>query len=608
MTKNPSVAVPAVEPRPLEGNRTDRSDGDTSPKQTRYSKWSGWLAPLTITTVGGLVYLNSFEGAFLFDDRVLIVDNTYIRHLWPPWASMFGRSQIDRPLIGLSNAINYAISGLNVWSYHALNLMIHVLAALALFGIVRRTLLKQPEEHLATNSTALALTIALVWMVHPLQTAAVTYVAQRCESMMGMLYLATLYFAIRGLDSKRNRRWFTAAIVVCLAGMLCKQVMVTAPLVVLLYDLLFVSGSLRVIRSQRKWFYIGLAATWIPLAATVALSPANTSAGFGTKDMTPLRYLLSEFHVIVHYLRLSFWPDSLCLDYVWPPARRIGEILPYGIVVGASAVIGLWSFVRRARLSFTAIWFFLVLSVTSSIMPFSDLAFDHRMYLPLAGIVTLVVLASYSFGRRLAVAARGRQAGLGRSIALAVSALVVGLLGFATIRRNVDYKSGLVMWSDVVSKRPNNPRAENNLGMALLRAGKIKLAEACFTRASELGPALADPHLNLGLTLLQAGDLDGAMSHLLFAVNAAPRSSTAQYSLGLCFAARGDASQAESQFRQALQIDPNNASAHFHLGLLLEGQGKTSNAVSEFRIALRLNPDLPDLLEYLRDHPLKLAS
>ncbi|HKV38846.1 MAG TPA: tetratricopeptide repeat protein [Blastocatellia bacterium] len=559
-------------------------------------------AQLAIVITAALVYANSFEGKLVFDDRPLIEDNSYIRHLWPPWSSMLGPTQIDRPLNGLSLAINYAISGLHLWSYHALNLMIHSLAALALFGVVRRTLLRQRPQHLVTNSTALAFVVALIWMVHPLQTASVTYVIQRCESMMGLFYLATLYFAIRGFDSEpRSRTWNILAVVTCTAGMLSKQVMVTAPVMILLYDWLFVAKSFAEIKARRKWLYAGLAATWLPLAVTVAASPANTTAGFAVREITPLRYFVSEFRVIVHYIRLSLWPDALCLDYKWPEARRFLEIVPYGVLLAALAGAALFFYLRRNPLSFTGIWFFLILSVTSSFMPFSDLAFEHRMYLPLAGIVTLLVVGSYMCAVKVRERFGQPSGKLGRDLALALATVIIGSLAAATVARNVLYKSGIVMWTDVATKRPGSDRAQNNLGLFLDDAHRTSEAKEHFLKAAELAPGSSESQDNLGRALSEEGDVDGAMSHFLRALDLNPSSIKSHCNLGAMLDHQGKITEAEAQFRRALEIDPSFAPAHFRLGLVLEKEGNHQAATREFDTALQLNPDLPELLDYLKD-------
>jgi len=184
----------------------------------------------------------------------------------PRWSGITGRQ-----LINLSLAVNYAVGGTRVWGYHALNLAVHILAGLTLFGIVRRTLL-QPRlrGRFGAAANGLALTTAVLWTVHPLQTESVTYIIQRCESMMGLFYLLTLYCFIRGAASQRPRLWYGLCVTACALGMACKEVMVSAPLMVLLYDRTFVSGSFRVAWRRHGRLLGALAGTWVLLGYLVA--------------------------------------------------------------------------------------------------------------------------------------------------------------------------------------------------------------------------------------------------------------------------------------------------------------------------------------------------
>jgi protein O-mannosyl-transferase len=223
----------------------------------------GLACVAAIVALGALAYANSFAGVFLLDDYSHIVTDPSIRTLRP----LAEHLQDSRPLVHFTLAVNYAISGLDVWSYHALNLAIHVLAGLTLFGLVRRTLLL-PDLAPAFGSPALfALAVAAIWIVHPIQTQAVTYLIQRGESMMGLFYLLTLYGALRGATSDRPLGGYAATIASCAAGMLSKETMVTAPLAVFLLDAVFLARSWKEPLHRRWALYLGLAATWsIPVA------------------------------------------------------------------------------------------------------------------------------------------------------------------------------------------------------------------------------------------------------------------------------------------------------------------------------------------------------
>jgi hypothetical protein len=190
-----------------------------------------WL-PVLVIVAGLAVYANSFAGVFVFDDSVHILQNERIRDLSALPKVLSGR----RPVVDFTLAVNYALDELTVRGYHAVNLAIHIAAALILFGTVRRTLQRKMFlDRFSRSSSWLALVSALIWVVHPLQTQSVTYMIQRAESLMGLFYLLTLYCVIRGVESSRSTAWFTLAVCACAAGMGSKAVMVTAPVLVLLY-------------------------------------------------------------------------------------------------------------------------------------------------------------------------------------------------------------------------------------------------------------------------------------------------------------------------------------------------------------------------------------
>ena len=195
----------------------------------------GVVAPTVLTALAAAAWANSLSAPFIFDDRPAILGNPHIRQLWPlsralsaPPRSILG----GRPVPGLTLAINYALGELDVRGYHAFNLALHVLSALILLGIVRRTLAR--SARLVSAARPLALVTAAIWLVHPLQTDAVTYVTQRTELLMGLFYLLTLYAAIRASEGSRSWPWQTASVVSCALGMASKEVMITAPLMVML--------------------------------------------------------------------------------------------------------------------------------------------------------------------------------------------------------------------------------------------------------------------------------------------------------------------------------------------------------------------------------------
>jgi Flp pilus assembly protein TadD len=545
-----------------------------------------WWPAALIVGAGLAAYSNSFGGAFLFDDRWAIVDNAALRRPLDSWQALLFTT---RPVVMASLAANYALGGLDVWGYHAVNLAIHVLAALTLYGLVQRTLLlPQFRGRYGGAAGGLALAAALLWLVHPLQTESVTYIIQRGESLMGLCYLLTLYAVLRGATARRDSvRWYTLAVLACAVGMGTKEVMVTAPLVALLYDRVFLSPSWLVVIRRRGALYAALAATWLLLAGSLraALVPeaGGASAGFGVEGIPPSAYLHTQAGVLLHYLRLSLWPEPLCLDYYdWPLARTAEAVLVPGLLPGALLMAALIGWRRRPALGFLGLSFFLVLAPTSSVMPLADYLVEHRMYLSLAAEVMLAVLAGHALLRRVGQGAHALSAVL-------TAALVV-LFGLLTFGRNEDYHSELVMWADVVAKRPNNPRAHNNLGAALKEEGDVDGAIQQYRLALRLDPRYAEAYCNLGAALREKGRVEEAVQAYARALELKPRYAMAHNNLGVAYAKQGKLDLAVAAYDLALKCDPDLDLAHNNRGEALQRQGRLESATASYRRAVALAP------------------
>jgi hypothetical protein len=444
-----------------------------------------------------LVYTNSFSGPFIFDDFLSIPDNPTIRHLLTSFAPPGGGVTVTgRPVLNFSFALNQALSGNHVWSYHALNLVIHVLAGLTLFGIVRRTLAglasktPAPAFSSASDATLIGFSTALLWLVHPLQTESVTYIVQRAESLMSLFFLLTLYAFIRGADGKRRGAWFWLAFVSCLLGMATKEVMVSAPVIVLLYDRTFLSGTFNAAWRQRWKIHVALASTWI-LLAMVVLRSANRggSAGFGL-GVGFWDYFATQFQAMAHYLWLVVWPRPLIIDYGVQWATSAWTVVPYAIVISSLALATLVALVRRPALGFLGAVFFALLAPSSSVPVIRQTLAEHRMYLALAPVIVVLVLTMYArFDQR-------------SGWIVAVAALVLGAL---TVQRNTDYRSSATIWRDTVTKRPGNAAAHNNYGNILAQSGQPAEAIAQYDDAVRIDPHFADAYFNAGNALMKLG-------------------------------------------------------------------------------------------------------
>jgi Flp pilus assembly protein TadD len=577
------------------------------------------LVCIGLTLACTLTYANSLMVPFVFDDTAAIVENETICSLTnlkqvfsPPGA---GSTVQGRPIVNLSFALNYAWSGLDVWSWHVVNMAIHTLAGICLFGISRRALLSPviPAER-QQRATPLAFAIALLWTLHPLQTESVTYVVQRTESLAGLLLLATLYCSIRAApwpfrteddqtgshcgasvspacEQERPRQnkighlartsWSIAAVAACALGMASKEVMVAAPLLVVLYDWTF-SGEPFSLLVQRRWrLYASLSATWIILAVLVVNAAGRGgSAGFG-QGVSSWEYLRTQFGQIVHYLRLSFWPHPLVLDYGNRLAARPGEIIPAGLCV-LSLVAGTAAALVCPRFrpaGYLGAWFLCILAPSSSVVPvITQTGAEHRMYLPLAAVIAVVVVTADRMTR-----AKGKSVGP----ALLCCAAIV--LGGMTVRRNADYVSALSIWRDTVEKCPDNWRAICNLGDEYASLGDLEKAVELFDRSIELKPTEAMTYNNRGDVFLKQGDVDRARRDFDRALEINPRLPAAQANLGIACAVAGDFESALEAFTAAVRLAPSTAQFHWRRGAMLIRLGRHAEAIDELSETLRLD-------------------
>jgi Flp pilus assembly protein TadD len=529
-----------------------------------------------------LAYATSLSNPFLYDDQTAIVKNTTIRTLSPvsvPLSPPRDTPVAGRPLVNLSLAFNYAYGGLDVTSYHVTNLALHMLVALALFGVVRRTI----------KSDGLALAAALVWAVHPLTSEVVNYTVQRTESMMALCYLATLYCAIRASAHPGGVTWLVAAVVACAAGMASKESMVTAPLMVLVYDRVFLYPSLVAAWRERRALYIGLAATWGVLALLMLGQP-RTSVGFGA-GVGVWTYFLNQLSLIARYLFLTVWPRPLVVDYGLPRAIGITDVILPGLLVVALGVATLVALRRHKALGFLGVWFFVTLAPTSSVVPIAtEVGAERRMYLPL---MALAVLAVIGVSRLLA-----RRLGAESRVPAAVLAVVCVLLAAGTTVRTLEYRSVRTIAQTNVDRYPHG-RARLALASELVAANEHRAA------MQQLEEAVKDyPQARLGLAteLATTGRMADAVVQAQEFIRLLPDNAevpTARDLMGRAYALQGLYEPAVEQFTMLTHARPNDAGPYISLGDAQLRQRRVDEAIASYDSALKRKPGDPDILGQL---------
>jgi hypothetical protein len=587
------------------------------------------LIAIILILAGGMgAFANSFKGQFIFDDLLSLTQNPSTERLWrldkvlnPPVNMTVG----GRPVLNLSFAIDRAIFGLKPAGYHIGNLLIHLGAAFALFGIVRRT-------WKGADADWIAAAVALLWVVHPLQTESVTYLVQRAESLMGLFYLLTLYCFVRGdvrgseaprgaplprpeapigaplpgpeapvgaplpgpvaeaFKAFGSPRAVSAAmlrlsVIFCWLGMATKEAMVSAPLVVLLYDRTFVALSFAAAWRARRTYYVALFASWLLLAGLILSTHGRggtVGVGFGVGI---IQYWLTQFPALVRYLWLSLWPNPLVFDYGTEWVDHYAELVPCVAVVGILLALTLRGVRRGTAAGFLGVVFFAVLAPTSLMPGVRQTSAEHRMYLPLAAVLFAVVAGCYStWGRRT----------------LLLWPLLAGWWLKLTLDRNWYYAHPVAMWQDTVSKRPTNPYSRNNYGGALLAARLPANALLQLQESVRLKPDFLEGHGNLGSAYFTTGDLRNALREYQIAVKLGPKYAAVHNNYGVALLSAQELALARQQFEQAIDLDPDFAEAYNNLGNVRLRQGYPADAAVAYRKALAIQPQLPKTRELLQ--------
>jgi len=545
---------------------------------------AAWLSGGTLVAAGVIAFGGALNLPFVFDDHGSIVENPYITQLSRPLQAMRAPAQsafAGRPVASLTLAINHAMAGLDSRAFHAWNLGVHLLCGLLLFAIVRRTLrLPQLAARFGSAAGSLAFACALIWLVHPLQTEVVDYVTQRTESTMAFWYLGTLYGAMRAMSRTDGRRgfWEAIAITSCLLGAGTKESIATAPIVVLLYDAVFVSGSPLTAIRRRPRLYAGLAASWVVVGAIVASGPRWRSAGLSS-GVSPWLYLLNQPELIVIYLRLAVWPIGQVFDYGLPRQQLLASVWPYATVVLAILITTAAAWRRHRELAFLGSCFFMALAPTSSIVPIAtEVGAERRMYLPLMALVVLAVLGAYrlldSAPRK--VAARTRIIG-----SLCVGGVAVVLMALS-IHRNAEYATEARLWQTVLERRPQG-RAHYNYALELRKLGRRDEAIAHFQIALEDTP---EAHYAIGLELDGEGRPGEASEHYRTFLAAKPDDASApsvHVMLGRSLAATRQFGSAREQFGVALRMRPANTDARWGIADAWFAEGRYDEAIAAYQ-------------------------
>lgn len=550
------------------------------------------------------VYANSLTAPFIFDDEFLSreVAQKNFYQLVHPGISGF------RPLYKLSIALNYHLNGTHVWSYHLVNILIHAINTIWVFIIVEKTLLLPCFEGRFKGSARwLGLLSALFWGLHPLNTQAVTYISQRCEIMMAMFYLLTLLCLIKVHEHRDSKAWQAAAIMCLFCGFISKEAMISAPLILVIYDRLFLKKTFKAVFTDHRVFYVGMGAVLLmPFLYLTMKGQLSDYLSYltGRHNISTWHYLLTQPAVVLHYLKLSFLPTGLCFDYLWPiEPHLVHALLPISFWLLLAALLA-YLLVKRTFIGFPLLFFAVNILPRSSIIVSTNAAVEYRMYLPLIGVIVFTVLCIYSLLKTHWI-----QPALNGKLLLMVPTVAIIALGVLTFRRNQVYHSKYTLWRDTVSKAPDNYRALNYLGIELSRKRQMAGAQTCFEKALKLKPGNIISLTNLGNIKAETGDLDAAIMLYNRALRweILRRKDIYKYylknthqNLAKAYFRKHLFQKSLMHFERALEYAPEDAALLYDLGYFHLQMRDSQKAERCFKKALQADPEFEPAREYLK--------
>jgi Flp pilus assembly protein TadD len=545
-----------------------------------------WTHLLAVCVVGVALYAGTFQAPFVFDDLPNISHNRYMKVTKLDFESLRSaafESRSPRPLANLSFALNHVVCGLDVSCYRTINIVIHMANGLLVYALATLLFLRlRPDAY--RQAHGLSLLAALVFVAHPIQIQAVTYVVQRMTSMATLFYLLGLYAWLRGRTRQNDRPgwpWWLAAGLSGLLAFGSKQIAVTLPFAIGLVEWVFFRDASAVWLRERLRPFAALIAVVAVLG--VAYLWLLGFPGYEDRDFTMGQRVLTQLRVVPFYLSLLLLPlpGRFNLIHVFEPSTSLLD--PVSTLLGGVFLLALtglgFAWMRRERLlCFAILWFLLHLLLESSVLPL-ELAYEHRLYLPMFGFSLWVADAVY----RLASGNRVRSMALGL--------ILVAALGASTWVRNQVWTDAEGLWLDVLSKSPAEERALNSLAMVMRENDRFAEAIVILEEAVATHPNNAKAHHSLGAAYVLARDDTRSRIEYEAAARLDPGNPLYRMKVGIQFTREGDFEGGVSVLEALTRDEPQYAKGHFALAAVYDTKGRLVDAVPHYRAGLLLDPD-----------------
>jgi protein O-mannosyl-transferase len=546
---------------------------------------------LVILTMGIIAYSNSFDCSIHFDDRnIFHYSVTRDSATLADWIHLFP----NRPLGILTFAANYNIHKLDVWGYHLVNLTIHLINALLIWWLTLMTFSTpvMKDESISKHKTTIAFLTALLFVTHPLATQSVTYIVQRFASLATLFYLLSLILFIKGRLWTGNKNisifLFGSSLLSAVCGMLTKEIVFTLPFAIILYDYCFIKTSLSKpdIKDKSLIFpFIMLVIFTLIYFRNRSLNVFDTvppDQGY-SYSISMKEYFFTQFRVILTYIRLFFLPINQNLDYDYPVSAgffQIKTFLSFLVLLGI-LLTGVGLFKKYRLISFGIFWFFLTLSVESSIIPISqNVIFEHRTYLPSFGFFIALTGTFFYFLREQYF-----------RIALIIILMIAAVNTVLTYERNKIWKNEYTLWDDCLKKSPDKARVNTERGISSMEAGRYQQAIEDLNKGIRLNPYYAKSYYNRGLVYAKLELYQQTIDDSSEAIRLKPDYTDAYNNRGNAYTALGQYPSAIEDYSKTIHLMPGYYQVYVNRGNVYARMNQYQRALDDYNRAIELKSD-----------------
>ena len=551
---------------------------------------------ILIYFAGLIAYFNSFSGEFVFDDINTIVNsravksNLSLSSLWEINHSRF------IPL--LTFVFNYRLNQLNPENYHFINFLIHIVNSFLVFFLFNTILkISPPGPDTSKKSSLLPFITAVIFTVHPLQTSAVSYISQRATLIVSFFYLMTLLFYLLSKSGKLKISiiFYFLSLAITIPALISKENGYSLPLIILVTDYFFffrqnLKNKIRFLKplpffilAGTVFYFIYLQRVGAPFEVTTGLSMTG-----GDRIITRQEYLFTQIKVVPFYIYLLLLPLNLNVDYDFPISKTFFSpdvIIPFIFSLAIFVISAPILYKKRRPAIWGLIFFFITLSVESSIIPIKDVIFEHRLYLPSAGFISAVVFIASA----VVIQMIKKNKKTGNLINLTVISIIT-LYIVLTVNRNKVWQSEYSLWSDTVKKSPKKARVRYNLGVASYAIGKTEEAKAEFGQAINLDPHYSDAYRNLGFIFERENNFNKAYSLYNDALSINFYNTKSRAQLAAFYINQKKYNEGILQYLKILEYDPKNAAVYNDLGIIYLIQNRQEETINSFKKAIKLDP------------------